>query len=187
MKDDDSDWIQTFNGHKVWPLKPHHPGNTFDIEDVAHALAMKTRFGGHLQWFYSVAEHCVLGSRLVPQEWALAFLMHDAAEAYLADVPSPVKTDEFRAIENALLTAILNSLGISGQPLDVMKSMDVKMLVREASNGFKGGQHPDWRMTPAKGFPAAEVNLKFWDWERAEIEFLERYRELTVNIARKAG
>lgn len=65
-----------------------------DIVDIAHALSNKCRFNGHCNNFYSVAQHCVLmvdalkNESLGVQRQAL---LHDAEEAYLPDVPTPIK------------------------------------------------------------------------------------------------
>ncbi len=53
-----------------------------DINDIAVSLSNICRFAGHLSHFYSVAQHAVLCSQLVPQEFAFEALMHDATEAY---------------------------------------------------------------------------------------------------------
>lgn len=90
-----SDWIQTFSGKKFFPLEPEK--NEYDIHDIAHALSLKCRFGGHCQRFYSVAEHCVRVADIVAPESKLWALLHDAAEAYLPDVCQPIKGDVYIA------------------------------------------------------------------------------------------
>lgn len=89
------DWLQTFTGRQFWPLSPHP--EDFDIEDIAHALAMKCRFNGHCISFYSVAQHSVLVAMECKRKWPdrpelpLWGLLHDLAEAYLPDIPRPLK------------------------------------------------------------------------------------------------
>lgn len=83
------DWFITFTGRRFFPLEPH--AADVDLLDVAHALSLICRFGGHCSRHYSVAQHSVHVSRLVPAALAMQGLMHDAAEAYLGDVIRPVK------------------------------------------------------------------------------------------------
>jgi hypothetical protein len=83
------DWIQTYTGKRFWPFDPRP--EEIHILDIAHALSNLCRFGGHCEPFYSVGEHSVRGSYLVPDELALWMLLHDSAEAYLLDVPRPIK------------------------------------------------------------------------------------------------
>ena len=68
--------------------KPHE----LLIEDIAHALSNMPRFAGHLKEFYSVGQHCLRCltlARNTPYE--MEALLHDASEAYLMDMPSPIK------------------------------------------------------------------------------------------------
>lgn len=83
------DWIQTFTGRQFWPLDPRV--DDVSIIDIAHALAHQCRYGGHTARFYSVAEHCCILAEYAPDDLKFIALMHDAAEAYLVDVPRPIK------------------------------------------------------------------------------------------------
>ena len=83
-------WITTYTGRLFHPFDPR-PEDT-DIEDIAHALSLKCRWGGMTRVFYSVAQHCVHVSYHCEAHHALAGLLHDAQEAYApgGDIPSPV-------------------------------------------------------------------------------------------------
>ena len=81
-------WIETASGLKYHFLDPQP--DEIDIQDIAFALSNKSRFSGHTQ-FFSVAEHSVCVAYRLPAHLRLAGLLHDAAEAYLGDIPSPLK------------------------------------------------------------------------------------------------
>ena len=103
--------IVTFTGRVVCPMNPDP--KSINIKDIAHALANTCRYSGHCSRYYSVAEHCVNVSLVVPEELALAGLLHDSAEAYLTDIPRPIKPllAGYRQAEDALLSAIFKGLG----------------------------------------------------------------------------
>jgi uncharacterized protein len=83
-------WIQTISGGQFWPLDPR-PGEV-TIDDIASALSNLCRFGGHVAaGFYSVAQHSVLVALSLPHNLRKQGLLHDAAEAYIVDVPRPIK------------------------------------------------------------------------------------------------
>src|SRR5512146_2196359 len=89
MPKEDRGWIQTYTGRQFWPFNPHP--EDVRAEDIAHALSQVCRYQGHCLEFYSVAQHSVLVSYAVPDHLALWGLLHDAAEAYLADIARPLK------------------------------------------------------------------------------------------------
>ena len=94
----------TYTGRKVYPLDPDP--DTICIEDIAHALANKCRYGGHVKDFYSVAQHSIIVANFCGSP--LHGLMHDAAEAYLADITSTIKRlfPDFIRAEKILMEAI---------------------------------------------------------------------------------
>jgi hypothetical protein len=93
--------------------------NKFDIEDIAWSLSRLCRFAGHIRrefddHIYSVAQHSVLVSYLVPPEFALAGLLHDSAEAWLLDIVRPLKQllDSYKAIERSIEPVVLAQFGL---------------------------------------------------------------------------
>lgn len=105
-------WIQVYSGKPFTFLSPGVPD--IDILDIAHALSMQCRFNGHVKKFYSVAEHSINVSYEVPEKHALAGLLHDAAEAYIGDMVSPLKDhmSEFREIEHRIESAICRRFNV---------------------------------------------------------------------------
>lgn len=108
------DWMQTFTGRQFWPCDPRMAD--VDIEDIAHALSMQPRYGGHSKRFYSVAEHSVLVSShcdgLANQR---AALLHDASEAYLVDIPRPIKPYliNYKELEDDISKVIAEKFGVA--------------------------------------------------------------------------
>ncbi len=106
-----ADYIYTFTGKKFYPLNPNP--EDIDISDIAHALSMLCRANGHFSSFHSVAQHSIeccneALERGYGERIALACLLHDASEAYMSDVTTPVKNelDFYMASENRLINAI---------------------------------------------------------------------------------
>lgn len=105
------DYIETVNGNKVHFLNPDP--DELDIKDIAFSLSNQCRFNGHVP-FFSVAEHCISVAARLPYRKQLAGLLHDASEAYLADIASPVKAclPDYKALEDNLLAAIAKKFGV---------------------------------------------------------------------------
>lgn len=173
-------WMQTYSGRQFWPLDPR--ADEVFIEDVAHALAMACRYGGHCERFYSVAEHSVLVSQVVPPEMALLGLLHDASEAYVADVIRPIKPSlaGYKEIELRVWRAIADRYGLPYEMPAEIKLADNAVLLAESEQIMK--PHPAPWCVP--GEPAAVVVMGLHPGA-AEFRFLTRFRELT--LARSAA
>lgn len=121
----------TYKGHHFDPLNPDP--DLIDIVDIAHALSNICRYGGHADWFFSVAQHCTLMSHYCPAPLAAACLMHDAAEAYVGDLVRPIKEDTelgeiFSGVEDPLLAMIFEKYRIPVEHLHLVEYWDRWML-----------------------------------------------------------
>jgi hypothetical protein len=98
--------IRTNSGKYVNVFEPDP--DTLLIEDIAHALSNQPRFGGHLPKFYSVAQHSILCYSIAAPAEKYNALMHDTSEAYLLDMPKPIKVEmpDYNRIEDNLMNAL---------------------------------------------------------------------------------
>lgn len=126
-----TDCIRTVSGIYVNVFDPEP--EMFIIEDIAHALSMQCRFGGHLPLFYSVAEHCIDVSGRCTPENKFSGLMHDASEAYLLDIPSPIKKrlSNYKEIEDGVMKVISRKFGFDWPLTNDVKLMDSMALSDE--------------------------------------------------------
>lgn len=170
-----SAWIQTFTDKQFWPLDPKV--EDICIEDIAHALSLKCRFGGHCKIHYSVAEHSVYVSRHLPAEMRLAGLLHDAAEAYspFGDVPRPVKRELpfVEVVETKLDVAIAERFGVTFPWPERVKEIDTAIL-HDEKRKLLGEPPADWGL-PGTGLGAV---IHVWPWWYAEKQFLAEFRRL---------
>lgn len=115
------------------------------IQDIAGALSQLCRFTGHTKGFYSVAEHSVHVSELVPEKDAYAALMHDAVEAVVGDMSRPLKAllPEYKAIEKRCEAAILKRFGLSPEMPASVKLADIAMLAIEQRQAMCA-EHDHW-------------------------------------------
>lgn len=133
------DYILTYTKTKFYPLEPK--AEDIHIEDIAHSLSQMARANGHFKSFYSVAQHsinCCLEAKERGMSWKvqLGCLLHDASEAYLADITRPVKKylTDYLTFEDKLQKAIFNFFGIgdiSDDELSQIKEIDDTMLFYE--------------------------------------------------------
>jgi uncharacterized protein len=168
-------WIQTYSGRRFNPTKPNP--DAIVLQDIAHALSMQCRFSGHCRDFYSVAQHSVLVSHICNEEDALWGLLHDASEAYLVDVPRPLKqSGKFQAyidFETVMQRAVCTRFGLSELEPPSVKRADKILLATEARD-LMGPLRPDWKQ-PVDPLP---FTIEPWEPKRAESEFLNRYNIL---------
>jgi len=170
------DWMATHSGQQFWPLDPR--AEEVVLEDIAHSLAMQCRFAGHTRMFYSVAQHSVLVSlevearTQVPLE-AFWGLLHDASEAYLLDVPRPVKRhlEGYVAHEARVMAAICKRFRLEGSMPRSVKEVDNVLLATEIRDLMPKAP---WEKLPD---PRTQ-RINPWAPEDAKLEFLYRYRNL---------
>lgn len=166
-------WIQTFTGRAFHPLSPRV--EEVDIRDIAHALSMNCRFNGHCAYFYSVAEHSVRVSHQVGQGDALWGLLHDAAEAYLTDLPRPAKRalPVFSELEDKLLAVVLEAFGLTMPMPESVALADTLLLATEARD-LMAPPPRSWELGTE---PLPEI-IRPWTPREAEARFLQRYEQL---------
>lgn len=171
-------WIQTYSGRRFTPTKPHI--DSIVIQDIAHALSMQCRFSGHIKKFYSVAQHSVLVSYLCNNEDALWGLLHDASEAYLVDVPMPLKRsgkfDAYLGFEANMQLAICKRFGLSEKEPPSVKVADKLMLATEARD-LLGKARSDWKID----VQPVPFKIDPLDPQKAKDLFMKRFFELTNN------
>ena len=177
------DYITTYSGHQFSPLAPDM--EAIDLKDIAHALARIGRANGHFSEFYSVGQHCLDCAREAlargcSARQALLCLLHDASEAYMSDITSPVKKHlrQYIAVEDRLLDMIYEKYvpgGIRPREQRVVKEIDNTMLYHEFVN-LKGEklseEEPELHITPCFAFTS------FWAVEK---QYLDLFDELSRN------
>lgn len=182
-------WIQTYSGKKYFPLRPE--STDVLLADIAHSLSMQCRFNGHCRVFFSVAQHSVLVSEQIEQymrdrgfpaseirdvaHWGL---MHDASEAYLTDIPRPLKQGSiigwlYRMAEKRNMEAICQRFLMTPQQPPLVEWADRRLLMTEKRD-LMGKQPCEWEET---GEPMPEKINPVLP-HQAEAMFLHRFREL---------
>lgn len=136
------------------------------LEDIVQGLSQICRFGGQTSRFLSVAYHSVMVARHVEPDVAFAGLMHDASEAYLVDVPSPVKQllSGYQEIEERLMRAIAAKFGFNYADLARIKDVDWRACCTEARHFLSEG-------------------LKVWDWTGGTPSLPVHYQDLSPGAA----
>jgi hypothetical protein len=171
--------IFTISGTYFDYLDPEH--SEFTIHTIAHHLSNLCRFAGATIEFYSVAQHCVLVSHLVPTPHALAGLLHDATEAFMVDIPRPLKLllPDYKTIEARVERAVLARFGLPYPMATEVHYADRVALFIEQRDLMAPHDHRTWQwiddLTDDPGYPVIEPAPP----KVARELFLARYAELT--------
>lgn len=210
--------IRTYpHGREVNPLalRPED----VHVDDTAHALARIGRFNGHTRFFYSVAQHAVLASRHVlsnPWDVAPSFrgtlaryaaLHHDDGEAYLGDMPTPLKRSSrlqaYRDASDAAQRACYAAQGLDEATLRavwVPPSCNVAELVATIDRQLLRIEQVHLTNTPMEVITASlaadgalaegwherfrDVLIEPWTPEEAEARYLRAHRDLLGTLRR---
>lgn len=187
--DFDEGIILTFKGNKINPLNLQP--EDICLEDIAHALSMKCRWGGFCDPFYSVAQHSILVCEEVQRRKksvtnAKAALLHDASEAYLPDIPAPIKSSfyvrskylgneklhvSYSTREGEILELIFEKYGIKYDNPSLIKEIDVAIRNDEAAALMEG--IGGWDLSNRLG-----LTIEPWTPMDAEDFFLKKAEEL---------
>ncbi len=169
-------WITTYTG-KQFDISDPQP-DQIDIEDIAISLSRTVRFRGMTILPYYVAHHCVLATYLLAPEYRLWGLLHDAAEAYMGDMPKPLKThldSGYVAIEQRVMRVVAEKFGLEWPMPDQVKLVDRILLVTEAERLMKHNPE-DWHMELGVD-PDMSLPILPLDSDRAYCEFMLVYHE----------
>jgi 5'-deoxynucleotidase YfbR-like HD superfamily hydrolase len=180
-------YLQTVSGRWVNPFDPDP--EQLDIGDIARALANQCRFGGHCRVFYSVAQHSVIVSELVEQrggdvEDVFAALMHDASEAYLGDMPHPLKHRSplgaaFKDAEDHLEAALRQHFAIKPDVPEI-KRADRALLATER----RAFSDERWHWPELEGVEPLDLELTAMSPDEAQRAFLARHETLDSRRAK---
>lgn len=174
------DFIQTYTGKKFYLVNPTE--DMICIEDIAHALSMQCRFAGHINKFYSVAEHSEYVSELVHPENRMAALLHDASEAYIADIASPFKPflSNYKELEDNIMKVVAKKFGFKYPLVANVHEADIAQLKTEAKALLNN--RPDWAYEDRYATPNIKVGVSPVGLEpkRAEQLFLGAFKYYTT-------
>jgi hypothetical protein len=161
----------------------------FDVREIAYSLSFINRFTGHAGG-YTVAQHSVLVSYVVPQGYALEGLLHDAAEAYIGDVSSPLKgliRAVYKPIEHRIEAALSEQHRLCFPFPPCIKRADLVLLLTEhrdlmkrAKDSSQDTEHwpHDIEPLPRRLFGLIPAIIRWPAWY-ARYRFVKRYKELT--------
>ena len=194
LENERGDWVETFSGLRFYALDPRE--NEISIIDIAHSQSLMCRFNGQSKFFYSIASHSIVVKKLLeymnaPLIVQLQGLLHDASEAYICDIPTPIKgaLTNYHDIEAKIMDVIFKKYNIPNRWNHnfLVKKCDYLSLLLEAN--ILMPNHTGW----ADRDTAISDNL--WNYgnglimdrlgkkhDETETEFLEIFNTLSVSL-----
>ena len=178
-------YITTLRGARINVFDPQP--EDFDIEDIAHSLAQTARFRGRCKEFYSVAQHSVYVSYTVQPNKAKAALLHDTPEAYICDMPSPLKPKlpDYMALEEMLAGRMELAFGL---PIGAFSDPDIKLIDKKLQS-MEAAQLMDdpstvfeWAGWPDETIFNLDRRFVPWPWKDAKRMFISRFNEIRLNM-----
>jgi hypothetical protein len=177
-------FIETYTGRAFWPLQPTM--EALSVIDIAHALSNQCRYTGHVQHFYSVAQHCCLLATWVANRGGsaldcLQILMHDAPEAYLVDIARPVKQymPEYRVWDHAINDVVREWMGWKDLPmLPIQDEIDSRIIVDERAQLMDKARRNDW----GHNLEPLGIRIEPWSPESSEKQFLMQYAAYSKEV-----
>lgn len=169
-------WTNTVSGKDVHLLNPSP--DEIDIKDIAAGLSKMCRYNGQISEFYSVAQHSVYAAILAKPESRMHALLHDASEAYLGDVISPLKPllTNYEEIEKRMMSAIAQKFNFSFDDHAEIHEIDQRLLTTEVQQLIPH-HNIDWKLTA----PAYPFKIEPLAWWLAEFKFLNLYEVISDN------
>lgn len=145
-------WMLTSTGKRFDFAAPSL--DQIDIKDIAMGLSRECRYAGQCSTFYSVAQHSVLASHLVTHEFALEALLHDAAEAYVRDIPAPLKglLPDYARVERRVDSFIRFKFALPTKMSPEVKLVDLRLLATEKARLFPYDTS-DWGLDGVEPYP----------------------------------
>lgn len=174
-------WTKVQNSGVIVDLSDPKP-DTLLIEDIAHNLAVESRFNGATNWeytggyAYSVAQHSIYVSDMLPSEYRLVGLLHDAPEAYLKDLSTPAKElagEGYKRLEHIFWLALSRKFNLPGHIPAIVKQVDQRMFATEVRDLC----HKNWSYQHIPHEPF-DWHVKVWTPKKVKEEFLTRFYAL---------
>lgn len=174
--------IQTASGKKFYPFKPN--SEDIEIEDIAQALSLQSRFSGHTTWsgkmkHYSVAQHSLYASYICCYPlWAL---LHDSPEVYSVDLPTPIKRrmPDFKHMEDKIERAVAIRFKLQWPRPPEVKLADIAAFNIEWALLMEKGRKTKYYKQGMNDKKFLEI-LNY-SMEETRDAFIERFKELTEN------